>query len=598
MSNDPVVPALTGPQGPEQPGTAVVRQPSVLNRLPRLICSQNPFYLLSVCFVIHGTAQWFHRDNGAAFAPWPLMGLIAGYIAVLATTGFVIVRFGLVWDDARSILLLILLLFVELSLIFDETLVRDPQTGRWLLLAGLGFSAVLSELLLRGLCIRLPWLFRIPYHLLLCLLFLYPFWLVVPGVRLSAVTVGWRVLLFPVAASFVLLTLLPAIRRGPELTRENGTPWLWPWYPWSLFVFLGVCVGFRAYSLTLSFDAVLGSSLTEAMAFDSIFGTYFLVPLVLAIGVLLLEIGLVSKLNGPVSLAMSVPLIGLFLSFPSTSSTGAYDEFLSRLIHEVGSPIWLTLFAAIVYYLHAMMRGVKSAEFWLVLMLAMATRVDSSTIHLFVPSAPQSWPLALLAILELSLGLRKWQSPRVFFGLILVSTLAYFELKSQSRLLSLIIPASLLLTSVLCVGLIFRDEFARLLREVGAPLIIAAMVATIGAAHLSKVEGLPAWSVTAVGVILVCIAIGYSVLAQMKVYRLMAYLTGSLGTLELTVRTTVLLIHDSNWGGALSFAIGLGWFVIAVLISSWKAGWLQGLVAHIRALTDNEARISSDVPSA
>ena len=32
--------------------------------LLRRICSQNPFYLLSVGFVLHGTAQWFHNDSG------------------------------------------------------------------------------------------------------------------------------------------------------------------------------------------------------------------------------------------------------------------------------------------------------------------------------------------------------------------------------------------------------------------------------------------------------------------------------------------------------------------------------------------------------
>ena len=109
------------------------------SRLRRLICSQNPFYLLSVCFVLHASAQWFHSDSGESFSPWPLLGLTVGYIALLAITGFVIVRFGKVWDDARSILLLILLLFVEMSLIFDETLVREPDTGRRLLIAGLVF---------------------------------------------------------------------------------------------------------------------------------------------------------------------------------------------------------------------------------------------------------------------------------------------------------------------------------------------------------------------------------------------------------------------------------------------------------------------------
>ena len=177
--------------------------------------------------------------------------------------------------------------------------------------------------------------------------------------------------------------------------------------------------------------------------------------------------------------------------------------------------------------------------------------------------------------------------------MLLVSMLVYFELKSQNRALALVILLSLSLTSVLCVGLIFRDEFARFLRDVGAPLISAAMVGTIGAAHLTQC--IPVWCVPAVGVILVCVATGYSVIAQMKVYRLTAYVTGSLGAVEITVRTTVLLIHDSNWGGAMSFAIGLGWFVVAVLISSWKAGWLHGLVAHLQSLLKvEEASISSE----
>ncbi len=587
MSNQPVPTDSIELREPELPSIAATSPSSVWHRLPRLICSQNPFYLLSVCFVIHGTAQWFHQDSGTAFAPWPLLGLIAGYIAVLATTGFVIVRFGQVWDDARSILLLILLLFVELSLIFDETLVRDPVTGRWLLLAGLGFSGVLSELLLRGLRIALPWSFRLPYHLLLCLLFLYPFWLVIPGVRLPAETVGWRVLLFPIAASIVLLTLLPAIRRGPELTRQNGTPWLWPWYPWSLFVFLGFCVGFRAYALTLSFDAVLGSSLSEAMAFDSIFGTYFLVPLVLTTGVLLLEIGLVSKLNGPIRLALSVPFVGLMLSLPSISSSGAYTEFLFRLIRDVGSPIWLTVIATAIYFLYAMIRGVKIAEFWLVMTLALATRVDHNSIHFLVPSPVQLWPLVLLATLEFILGLWNWKSPRIFFGMMLVSTLVYFELRSQSPALALVIALSLLLISVLGVGLIFQDEFARLLRELGPQLIVAAMLGVVGAVHLN--QSLPAWCVPVTGIVLVCLAIGYSLIARMKVYRLAAYVTGSLAAIETTVRTIVLLIHDSNWSGAMSFAIGMGWFTVAVVISSWKAGWLHGFVKHIRSLLDAPA---------
>lgn len=573
---------------PEPLHTASLQPParSFMSRLPRLICSQNPFYLLSVCFVLHGTAHWFHRESGEAFSPWPLFGLTAGYIALLAITGFIIVRFGKVWDDARSILLLILLLFVEMSLIFDETLVRDPVTGRLLLFVGLAFSVGLSELLLRGLGIRLPWLFRLPYHLLLALLFLYPLWLVSTGPRLSVETTSWRIFLFPVAAAVVLLTMLPAVRRGPEYTRHNGTPWLWPWYPWSLFVFLAVCVSFRAYALSLSFDPVLGVSLAAAMKFESAFGAYFLVPLVLAVGVLLLEVGLVSNRRGAIRIAMLVPAVCLCLSLPVATASGPYDEFLRRLMQQVGSPVWLTLLAAAVYYGHALLRRVASAEIMLALTLLIATRVGPQTIDLATLAPPQLWPLVALAAIELMLGLMRVDSHRVFVGL--TSAIAALLLGqklsgSMALLAEATLPLLLLLAAVLLVGAIYRDDFAWLLRISGAPLIVMATLAGAVAGH-RLAETLPSWCVPSFVFTMTVIAFAYAVVVRMKLYQLSGLLSGCLGSLGIAIETIVTLIRDSGWKGATSFAFGLVWFVLAVLISSWKAGWLQNSGARLRRM--------------
>ena len=325
-------------------GQPQVKRPApwafVAARIPRLICSQNPFYLISVCCVLHAAAQWFTGEQGPAFSPWPLLGLITGYIALLALTGYVIVRYGKVWDDARSILLLILLLFVELSMLFDETLVRDPATGKWLLLAGLGFAMGLSELLLHGLKIRLPWLFKIPYHLMLGLLFVYPLWLVSPGIRLPMETVLWRIVLFHVVAGLVFLTLIPAIRQSPTYTQPSGTPWRWPWYPWSLFVFLGICIAFRAYAISLSFDPVLNESLSAAMTFESTFGVYLLVPLILAAAVLLLETGVVSNRKNAIGIALGTPLACLYLSVPAAIGSGPYQQMLSPRVFGSAPTRW------------------------------------------------------------------------------------------------------------------------------------------------------------------------------------------------------------------------------------------------------------------
>src|SRR5436190_1418534 len=149
------------------------RAPSLARSIARLLYTQNPFYLLSVAFVLHSTRLWY-REGAGPFDPWPLMAIIGGYILLAAVTGFLLVRFGKVWDDARSIFLILLLLFVELSLTFDGLLISQPATGRALLATGLVLAAVVSEGLMIGLRIRMPVLYRVPYHLILALLFLYP----------------------------------------------------------------------------------------------------------------------------------------------------------------------------------------------------------------------------------------------------------------------------------------------------------------------------------------------------------------------------------------------------------------------------------------
>jgi len=120
----------------EQPVAVSVLKQSMFQRLLRYLYAGNPFYLLSVCFVFHGTAAWFQSD-AAIHNPWPLMGLISTYVVALAVTAFVIVRFGNVWDDARSIFVIVLILFVEMSLCFDDVLSIFPAVGKPLLLLGL-----------------------------------------------------------------------------------------------------------------------------------------------------------------------------------------------------------------------------------------------------------------------------------------------------------------------------------------------------------------------------------------------------------------------------------------------------------------------------
>ena len=139
----------------------------------RYLVTQNPFYLISVCLVLYGLQMSF-ASGQTLKAGLMLFGILSGYTALLALTGYVIIRFGQVWDDARMLLLLIVLLLVALSLSFDELVLTNQIHGAALLAVGFCFAIGVSEGVLRSLGMRLALWYRLPYYLLMALLFFYP----------------------------------------------------------------------------------------------------------------------------------------------------------------------------------------------------------------------------------------------------------------------------------------------------------------------------------------------------------------------------------------------------------------------------------------
>ena len=68
---------------------------------------------------------------------WALMGGLAGYTLLLAAAALLLVRFAGVWDDVRTVLLLVVLMFLATSVTFDELLVLDPARGTLVNVGGL-----------------------------------------------------------------------------------------------------------------------------------------------------------------------------------------------------------------------------------------------------------------------------------------------------------------------------------------------------------------------------------------------------------------------------------------------------------------------------
>ena len=82
-------------------------------------------------------------------------GRAGRYTILLAATTFLVVRWGKVWEDGRSLLLLLVVMFLGLSVGFDDSLTGHFPVGAICSLTGLAYSTVLSEIVLRGLKLRL-----------------------------------------------------------------------------------------------------------------------------------------------------------------------------------------------------------------------------------------------------------------------------------------------------------------------------------------------------------------------------------------------------------------------------------------------------------
>ena len=154
--------------------------------------THNPFYAISVVLMLFGVRAAFGTLEIGSINSWIMLGVLAAYTLALAGIAVAIVRWGSVWDDARSLFLLLLLLFLAVSISADELFVRSPSSvaGVGLLIGGFLGSAVLSEAVLRGSRIRLPWAFRGPYYLMLALFYAWP-WLCSPELHPRLSQVRW-----------------------------------------------------------------------------------------------------------------------------------------------------------------------------------------------------------------------------------------------------------------------------------------------------------------------------------------------------------------------------------------------------------------------
>jgi len=372
------------------------------------ISTSNPLYVVSAALFLFGLRVSF-GDPERDVDSWALAGGLAFYTMLLAAAAVLLVRFAGIWNDVRTVLLLVVLLFLATSVTFDELLVMNPSRGRLLNAVGLAFAMLLSEGILRAIGLKLPFGFRLPYHLMLALFFIYPMVLSSLARDPTSEVLKWSLFAFPSVAGAVFLLLIPAIRRGPDLLRNNGGPWPWPFYPWSLFAFLAVAVVGRSFLICKSFHLLTDASITA-----TIFAPFFLVPFGFALSMLVLEIGLEGKRRGAMAVALVAPLALVIVAGIGHREDATCRTFIDLFMERTGeTPLFLTLVLATAFHVYAWLRGAPFATEALTASLAGFAFMQAHTLALADLDLLQPAWLAMPVIFQGLLGLYRREAWRL-----------------------------------------------------------------------------------------------------------------------------------------------------------------------------------------
>ena len=571
------------------------RSPSLV----RYLVTHNPFYAISAVMLMYSVRAAYGELEIGSINCWLMMGVLAGYTLVLAGIGVMLVRLGQVWEDVRSVLLLVLLMFLGISISADDLFVAMETTsgGVALMVFGYLFTVVVTEAVLRLSRLRLDWFYRTPYYLFLALFFVTP-WLMSPELHpRNARATEWLLLVFPTAVAGVILTLIPAVRRGPEAVANNGTPWQWPLFPWTIF---GLLIGgavLRSYALSLTFGPsgpiwVHLSSGGRAIAFATVWGSYFLVPIVAAVLVLLLENG-VSRSNQKLtrSTLLTAPLL-LLLATPIGAGQ-VFQSFYDHVTSQIGSPVWLCLGLLLAFYGHAWFRKAAHADLGVLATLALAAFIDSRTIDLWSLSEPNPYVLSILCVLVAIRGIRLRSSLMSGVALTIASfgTWRLLEGTAWSPYAELI-AAHLLWFGAIGIGLTFQDQFAKQFRILGAialPFVAVSLVLNPMNPPIPR-----AWIVPYLAGLFVMFAlIGW--FSRSRWYlgvTALGVLGGIYEGFALAFRSVAGTI---GWSAVSAFAWSVGALLIGLLVSMYKADRIPSrLMAWLPASTPEPSPKSSE----
>jgi hypothetical protein len=530
--------------------------------LVRFLYSSNPFYIISAEFVFIGLRMSFSTGPKSPRTDALLCGL-ALCAFILAVTACVLIRIGKLWDDLRSLLLLIVICFFAMAIFGDDAMASDPGRGTMIAIGSFLFALVLTETVLGVIGLRMPGWYRVAYYLILALVFLYPIALAPLLSDPESAGLRWALFGFSPLAALALLALAPAAYRGAAYVAENGSPWRWPLYPWSLFLIMALGLAVRCSSLCVSFHFVEGR--------NSIYGSYFLIPIGFAVCVVWLEIGIASGRRGVMWAASAAPLGLAALAMSGHRYDPVYQSFLTLFMKTLGgSPAYFSLLAAIGFQFYAAARGVRGAWALMTIGLTALSVVGPRTIEAIDLVSLRWLPLVAAGTVLGAIAWHRRASGRALVAaMLLVLGLGRASEVFWPRVDSIAVVGHLAIVGLLVVGAVFDDTFARRIRTAGAAVLL--LLGLISAAGYSgPARSLPAGVATFYPIMIAAGAAAYGLMVRDRMY------------LEGAWVTLAAWLGKAGWQGyghlrrglvgLDQIVCGLLFFAIALAISLKKAG--------------------------
>ena len=529
----------------------------------RFLYNNNPFYLISCLLVIYGCQSLAVSSGDVIEKSIRMAGGIASYAVLMALISVAVVRFAKVWEDARSILIVVLISLVAVTTGFDELCIAQQPVAKMFAAATAVLVIVLVEAVLWLCKIRLDIWYRLALYVHYAVLIGFPLLLGDAVAKRNDPLANWGSILFSTSIALGLLLLVPALRRGSNSISHSGTPWSWPLFPVSAFLVLIVLAGIRSHAIWMSFGFY-----GQAGKFEP----FLLLPIVAAVLVMVAETGLGQGKRPLQQFALFGTPVLILCS--ATNQGATWLPIGDEIQALFGSSLTVCLATMLLVYGWMALRGVEHAAFGLpttLVVMGIAAPIPETASQFGV----DHWVFPMLASLILiAMTLRRWD--RDWLWTLAASTLVMaIAMLGQSigrDVAGYVVATGFAIVSMLIIGATFSTKLAIALRYCAAALMSACLVAiSIRSIWLSENR----YVLIAAAIAIVSLAYGLLIRRRDWLWLAAAQLILFVATIGYQGHQTGRL-RRINW----PIASGLVCLCIGVAITTGKTGLYHRLAAR------------------